>query len=80
METKEIVGLVLKKLPDPVNVDLPAFEVRIVCLSKCGCNTFLDLRTRIMIIVYFEINPQPLDMIDFMNVYDPRSFLLLKQY
>ncbi|XP_029214585.2 dnaJ homolog subfamily C member 10-like [Acropora millepora] len=26
LETKEIVGLVLKKLPDPVNVDLPAFE------------------------------------------------------
>lgn len=27
-----------------------------------------------MIIVYFEINLQPLNMIDFMNVYDPRSF------
>ena len=34
-----------------------------------------------MIIVYFEINLQPLNMIDFMNVHDPRSFLLLlKQY
>ena len=34
-------------------------------------------------IVYFEINPQPLNMIDFMNIklYDPRSFLLLlKEY
>ena len=27
LETKEIVSLVLKKLPDPVTVDLSAFEV-----------------------------------------------------
>lgn len=27
LETKEIVSMVLKKLPDPVTVDLPKFEV-----------------------------------------------------
>ena len=27
LETKEIINFVLKKLPDPINVDLAAFEV-----------------------------------------------------
>ena len=35
LETKEIVSLVLKKLPDPVTVDLSAFEVMENCLFCC---------------------------------------------